>query len=119
MKSLTNVKTLYIKLLEKSCQDLLIFKISPSVLDLLVRRLFLRPESFGKYARRDVAWAVAVVLITEQNQTGHNCHDCQCSEHQTLGNFFLQLFRKKLRGLKFETKETEFVPVFMVAKTTH
>ena len=36
---------------------------------------------------------MAVVLITEQNQTGHDCHDCQWNEHQTLDNF-LQLFRK-------------------------
>ena len=31
-----------------------------------------------------------VALITEQNQTGH---DCQWNEHQMLGNF-LQLFSK-------------------------
>ena len=62
---------------EKCCQDLLIFKISLRVLVLLVRRLFLRPESFGKYARRDFAGAMAVVLMTKQNQTGHDCHDCR------------------------------------------
>ena len=63
----------------------MIFKIFNRVLPLLVRRLFLRPESFRKPARRDFARAVTVVLITEQNQTGL---DCRWNEHQTLGNFF-------------------------------
>ena len=49
---------------EKYCQDLLVFKLSPRVLVLLVRRLFLRPESFGKSTRRDFAGGMAVVLIT-------------------------------------------------------
>ena len=79
----------------KCCQDLLIFKISPRVLVLLVRKLFLRPESFQKPARRDLARAVTrVVLITEQNQTGH---DCQWNEHQTLGKFFA-VIQKNMKG---------------------
>ena len=40
------------------CQDLLIFKISPRFLVLLVRKLFVRPESFRKLAGRDLARAV-------------------------------------------------------------
>ena len=45
-------------MLEKCGQDLLIFQISPRVLVLLVGRLLLRPGSFRRPTRWDVARAV-------------------------------------------------------------
>ena len=45
-------------------------------------------QSFGVAGKEAISEAkfhrgqpLAVVLITEQNQTGHDCHDCQWNEH--------------------------------------